>query len=266
MNSLIELLLALLIAGLLALLVQRVVRRVVVFEYQRGLRYTNGRFTGVVEPGRYWMWSRRTTIVAMDVRPTIVAVPGQEIPTADGISLKISASARYQVTDPARAIHSVTAYQLALYTEVQVALREIVGSMGVEAVMAERASIGKRLMEMCAPRVAQFGLTLLDAEVKDLMLTGEMKRMFAQVVKARQEGLAALERARGETAALRNLANAAGLLEQRPSLLQLRLLQAVGETSGNTVVLGIGGPPQTIPLRQPLPESGASPRVEEGEE
>jgi hypothetical protein len=95
------------------------------------------------------------------------------------------------------------------------------------------------------------------------MFPGELKKVFAQVVKARQEGLAALERARGETA--RNLANAAALMEQRPALLHLRLLQSIGQASGNTVVLGMGAQPQTIPLRQPLPDSspGEIPGAEE---
>jgi len=81
-------------------------------------------------------------------------------------------------------------------------------------------------------------------------------------VKARQEGLAALERARGETAALRSLANAAHLIERNPALMQLRLLQAVGQNSGNTVVLGVPAQSGPIPIRTrgaeevqaPLPE------------
>ena len=70
------------------------------------------------------------------------------------------------------------------------------------------------------------------------MLPGDLKRIFAQEVAARKEGLAALERARGETAALRNLANAARMIEDNPALMQLRLLQQLGTTGGNTVVLG----------------------------
>ncbi len=69
------------------------------------------------------------------------------------------------------------------------------------------------------------------------MFPGELKNIFAQVVNARKEGLAALERARGETAALRSLANAAGALDNNPGLLQLRLLQVLEKNSGNTVVL-----------------------------
>ena len=78
------------------------------------------------------------------------------------------------------------------------------------------------------------------------MFPGKLKEIFAQVVNARKEGLAALEKARGETAAMRNLANAARMMESNPNLMQLRLLQALGKSSGNTLILGM--PPHTMPV------------------
>jgi hypothetical protein len=78
------------------------------------------------------------------------------------------------------------------------------------------------------------------------MFPGEMKKAFAQVVKAQKEGQAALERARGETAALRNLANAARMMDDNPNLLQLRALQSLADSGGNTLVFGV--PNGTVPL------------------
>lgn len=79
------------------------------------------------------------------------------------------------------------------------------------------------------------------------------------MIRAQKEGLAALERARGETAALRHLANAARMVEGNPALLQLRLIQAVGDGSGNTVVLGLSGQPNPLPIKasggRPAPEA-----------
>lgn len=85
--------------------------------------------------------------------------------------------------------------------------------------------------------------------MRDLTLPGELKKIFSQVVKARQEGLAALERARGETAALRNLANAAQMIERNPNLVQLRLLQVIAQQPGNTLVLGVQQQGTPIPIR-----------------
>jgi regulator of protease activity HflC (stomatin/prohibitin superfamily) len=242
----------LLVVVIVAAFALAALRRVTVFEYERGLRYRRGRFDTVLEPGIYVAWPRRITITKVDIRSTYLTVPGQEVITADGVGLKITVSAKYQVKDPARAINAVASYQVALYTQLQLGLREIVASRSLDSVMEDRSEINRQLFEASATRAEDFGVTLLEAEVKDMMFPGELKKVFAQVVKARQEGLAALERARGETAALRNLANAANMLEQRPSLLQLRLLQAISQTSGNTVVLGMGNQPQTIPVRSPL--------------
>jgi hypothetical protein len=82
--------------------------------------------------------------------------------------------------------------------------------------------------------------------LKDIMFPGEMKKVFAQVVKAQKEGQAALEKARGETAALRNLANAARIMDDNPNLLQLRALQTLADSSGNTLVIGL--PHNAIPV------------------
>lgn len=245
---------AALVAGVAVL---AVFRRVTVFEYERAVRYRRGRSAGTLGPGVHWILPFLTSIVRVDVRPTFLAVPGQEVLTADGIGLKITVVAKYQVTDPERALNAVAAYRDALYTELQLALRSVVGSASVDAVLAGRLEIGKQLLAIVAPRAAECGIAVFESEVKDVMFPGDLKKIFAQVVRARQEGLAALERARGESAALRNMANVAALVDQRPSLLQLRLLQTVGETTGNTFVLGMGGTPPIVPLRQ-----GAAPRPE----
>jgi regulator of protease activity HflC (stomatin/prohibitin superfamily) len=242
----------LLVIAAAALVTFVVLRQITILEYERGLRYRRGRFEGVLHPGTYMVWPGRTVITKIDIRPTYLTVPGQEIITSDGVGLKVSVSAKYQVKDPALAVNSVADYRTALYTKLQLGLREIIASRPVESVMQDRAEINRLLLESSVANVGEFGVALLEAEVKDTMFPGELKRVFAQVVKARQEGLAALERARGETAALRNLANAAAMLEQRPTLLQLRLLQTIGQTSGNTVVLGMGSQPHAIPVRAPL--------------
>src|SRR5437016_7661945 len=117
----------------------------------------------------------------------------------------------------------------------------------VDDLLQKRNDFGKQLLDITSAKAKEMGLRLLEVEIKDVMFPGEIKKIFTQVVKARQEGLAALERARGETAALRNLANAAHLIERNPALLQLRLLQVLGQSSGNTVVLGV--PPQSGPIR-----------------
>lgn len=221
-------------------------KRVIVYEHQRALRYRKGRYIGTIGPGQYWIFSRSSAITPVDTRPEFITIQGQDVLSADGVTLKISLAAQFQVADPHVAVNKNSNYRTSLYLTLQMAVREIVGSEKIDALLDNRAGISTKLMDLTAKKAVEFGLTLISADIKDMMFPGEMKKVFAQVVKAQKEGQAALERARGETAALRNLANAARTMEENPSLLQLRALQTLTDSSGNTLVLGL--PSGTVPV------------------
>jgi regulator of protease activity HflC (stomatin/prohibitin superfamily) len=207
-----------------------------VFEYQRGLLYRNGKFRRVLLPGRHWFFRLWESVAKVDIREETVAIPGQEVLTADNVSVKTSLALRFRVADPAIAVNRMARYRDALYLAAQVAARDIVGSLPVEELLAKRMEIGKRMLDDCRPAAAEMGIELLAADIKDVMFPGELKNIFAQVVNARKEGQAALERARGESAALRNLANAARLFDDNPNLRHLRLFQVLEKNTGNTIV------------------------------
>ncbi len=221
-------------------------RRSIVFEYQRGLLYRRGRFIKTLGPGAYWHLRRSTEIRPIDVRSRNVTVPGQEVLSSDSVALKVSLVATFEVIDPAKAVNEVENYQEALYIELQTALREVVTAARVDELFEKRAELSKQVFAAAESKTGRYGLKLAGVSVKDITFPGELKKIFSQVVKAQKEGLAALEKARGETAALRNLANAARLIEENPALLQLRALHAMSEGSGNSVVFGM--PTQGIPL------------------
>lgn len=232
----------------LAALASRVIRTTV-FEYERGLKFTKGRLAGVLGPGQYWHLAGTTMIQRIDTRPSRVIVGGQEVLSGDGVALKASLTATVQITDVQKAVLGSDNYHAAIHTELQLALRALASSLPIEELLQKRQEIPAALKKAAAPPLAAIGIDLVDASLRDLTFPGELKKIFAQVVRARQEGLAALEKARGETAALRNLANAASLIERTPSLMQLRALQVLAQQPGNTLVLGMqhGGP--VIPLR-----------------
>ncbi|MEB3211641.1 MAG: slipin family protein [Leptolyngbyaceae bacterium] len=214
--------------------------RVTIFEYERGLKYVKGRFKQVLPPGQYWVWPFGSTFIRkVDIRPQYVSVPGQAVLTADGVGLKISLTAVYEISDPVVSINQVSDYHQALYMMLQDSLRETVGAIAIDDLMGTRTQLNQQLLDSSASRVASIGLRLISVSIKDLMLPGDLKKLYAQVVQARQEGLAQLERARGETAALRNLANAARLANDNPNLLKLRLVQALEHSSGNTFFMGM---------------------------
>lgn len=234
-----------------------------VFEFERGLRYTRGRFVGVLGPGVYWLTRRYGRITKVDIRPHYLVVPGQELLSLDGVGLKVSLAANIEVVDPDAAVNKVQDYRAAVYAVLQLVCRDLVSGMKIEDLLASRPQLSASLMEKSAAPIAEMGVKLVSAEIRDLMLPADLKRVFAQEVQARKEGLAALERARGETAALRSLANAARMVQDNPALLQLRLLQTLGASSGNTVV--VGSPETGISLKPSTKRRASGPEATSSE-
>lgn len=209
-------------------------------EHERALRYDHGRLVGVVGPGRIRFRRRRTTLQIVDLRPQSLAVPGQEVLTSDGVPVKVSVVARWHVADPVAFVTEARCTTEPLYLAVQLQLRAAVSALDVEGLLTARTSLDDGLLAPVAAAATAVGLELDAIGVRDVMLSGETKRLFAQIVSARQEGLASLERARGETAALRSLANIASVLESHPALLQLRTLQATEHAGATVVITGSG--------------------------
>ncbi len=225
------------------------VSRTTVYEYQRALKYSKGRFIAVLRPGQHWTFRPTSSLMLVDVRPSFVQVNGQDVLSSDGVSLKASLAAKYEMVDPNRAINEVQDWISALYLSLQMALRTIVGAATIEELLEKRDVFGPRLLELVSPQAEEIGLRLISADLRDIMLSGDAKKAFALVVKAKLEGQAALEKARGETAAMRNLANAARMMEEHPALLQLRALQQMGDGPGHTLVLNLSPDTQLLPTK-----------------
>lgn len=251
-----------LVVVLLLLVTIGVIRpaKTTILEYERGLKFSRGRFKGILAPGEYWHVGFLTLIQRLDVRQARAVVAGQEVLSADGVAVKASMVAAFHVADAERAVLGTDNFQMAIHTELQLALRSIASNAPIEELLRSRAEISVQLKEIAAPRLRAIGIELEDASLRDLTFPGDLKKIFTQVVKARQEGLAALEKARGETAALRNLANAAALIERSPSLMQLRALQVLAQQPGNTLVLGMNPGTTTIPLRDRQEPEPPAPR------
>jgi regulator of protease activity HflC (stomatin/prohibitin superfamily) len=237
----------------------REVHVVTVHDYERGLRFNRGRLAGLVDPGVHVTFGPLSEIRPLDVRPAMLPIEGQEVLTADGVAAKVSLVARYEVGDPVAAMTRDAAWSRTLYLLLQLALRDAVTRRTLDETLAARRELGPEIREAAATRLASLGVELLEVEVRDVMLPGELKRSYASVLVARKEGEASLERARAETAALRSLANAGRTVSDNPGLLQLRILQEIGGSTGNTVVFGApDGSPAIRPPATPGPSAPAS--------
>ena len=212
-------------------------RRFVIQEWQRGVLFKDGRLDTVLGPGPHRRFQRGFALRRVDIRPWVLPVPMQEIPTADGLTVKVSVVGRARVADPAAFVTASQDANAALYLNAQIATREVIAATTVEQLVASRQELGDALTG-AVRGLDELGVALERLELKDVIFSSELKKAQAEVIVARAQGLAALERARGETAALRNLANAAALLKDNPALLQLRLVQQLAATTGHTVVIG----------------------------
>lgn len=221
----------------------------VVAEGHAALLYHKGKFVTVLGAGQHIRWGRKFTVALTDLRKTSQVVAGQEVLSADNVGLKASLLVTYQVVDPVKAAHDTQNWLGDLYNAAQVAFRALAGGATIEALLGQRLDLGAQLLARVKADAEKLGVNVIAVEIRDLTLSNDLKRAFAEVLKAKQEGQAALERARGESAALRNLANAARVLEGNPALMNLRLMQslATAQNAGNTLVLGV--PSGFVPLQ-----------------
>ncbi|WP_458688200.1 slipin family protein [Nocardia tengchongensis] len=208
---------------------------VTVMDWQRTLLYRDGILVQTLEPGRHRYDAKRCTLVTVDIRPRVLQVLGQELLTADGLSLRASFAADWVVTDPVAFTTAAQSAEVVLYGAVQEVARDLVAARTLDELIADRALLGGGTATVAAA-VERLGIRVDAVRAKDLMLPGELRKAALETVLARERGRAELERARAEAAALRSLANTAKLLADNPVLLRLRTLQ-VAATPGAKVVL-----------------------------
>lgn len=199
-----------------------------------------GHPTRVLAPGRHRR-VRGASYVRLDARQQLDLVAPQEVLTADGVSVKVSATIRWAVGDAVRFLETVRDPTAVVYLAVQVGLREALASYDADAVVhAGRREVATQLTAVARAAGAEVGVDAHEVVVKDVMLPHELRAAYNDVATGRQRALAQLEAARAETAALRSLANGAKLLDEHPALARMRLVQAL--PMGSTVKLSTTPP------------------------
>lgn len=197
--------------------------------FEKGLRFRNGRFVEVLEPGRYRV--RRLfvqeRIETVDLRQTTLVLQGQEMMTLDKVTLRLTSVATLRVKDPVAAILTVEDYEKQLYSDIQLALRAHVGALDLDALLAAKSRLGERILEEVKLGADGYGVEVLNVGLRDIVLPGEMKAILNQVMEARKKAEASNIERREETAATRSLANTAQLLEKNPTLMRLKEMEVL---------------------------------------
>jgi hypothetical protein len=211
-----------------------------------GLLFRDGRHEATLAPGAYALWKgvARAKVVPVDLREQVVDVNGQDIITADKVTLRVNAVVTFKVRDAVRAVTTVEDHRQALYREAQLALRAVVGARMLETLLGEKDAVARDLDAALGQRVAAIGLEVVSLGIRDVILPGEMKELMNKVIEAQKAAEAALITRREETAAMRSQANTARLMEQNPTLMRLREIEAlerVADKGRLSVVVGEGG-------------------------
>ncbi len=208
------------------------------------LLYRNHRLVGPLAEGRhaYWTGSGAITWKAVDRREQIADVAGQDIMTADKVTLRVNLLVTYVVADPLAAVVNVNDVAGTLYREAQLALRAVVGARHLDALLADKNAVGGEVREALAQRAAEFGVSVRSVGLRDIILPGEMREILNQVIAAEKQAQANLIKRREETAAARSQANTARLLAENPMLLRLRELELLQETLAGAKATFVFGP------------------------
>lgn len=211
-----------------------------------GLYFENGNFIGNLKPGRYafWIGISKVKLYQVDLRVKSSDISGQEIMTADKVSLRLNTLVNYRIVDAYKSVSMVEDSTQALYREAQLVLREVIGTRELEAILAEKDSVAKELEERLAARMIKYGIEVLSHGIRDIILPGDMKEILNKVILAKKEAEANLISRREETAAMRNQANTAKMLESNPVLMKLKELEVLEKIAARTdlkIVLGEKG-------------------------
>lgn len=208
-----------------------------------GIVFIDGVPSGRLEPGQhvYWKGLRRVEARVADLRELGVEVQGQELLTADKVSLRLNLSVRYRVADVERALLGHADHQEALHRCLQLALREEAQRLTLDELLSRKEDLGAAIVARAGEACAALGLTLVSAGLRDVILPGEMRAILSQVVEAERRAQANLITRREETAATRSLLNTARLLDEHPTLLRLKELEhaeRIAEKIGHLTVVG----------------------------
>lgn len=213
-------------------------------QYQRGVKFTLGKYTGIMEPGWRLVLPVIQSYQKVDIRVKAVDVPDQNAITRDNVSVTVNAVIYYKVSSAEKAVIEVEDFSYAISQYAQTTMRNIVGEVTLDELLAGRERIAERIREIVDKETDAWGLKVNNVELKDIRLPENMERTIAKQAEAEREKRAVIINSEGELAASRNMAEAARVLNEVPGALHLRTLQSINDISSdqsNTVVF-------TIPL------------------
>lgn len=213
-------------------------------EYERGVKFMMGKYVGIMSPGWRVVVPVFQTYRKVDMRVKAVDVPDQKAITRDNVSVTVNAVIYYKVAAAERAVIEVENFRYAISQYAQTTMRNIVGEVTLDELLAGRDKIADRIREIVDKETDAWGLKVNNVELKDVSLPPEIERTIAKQAEAEREKRAVIINSEGELGAAENMARAAEILSAVPGALHLRTLQSINDVSSdqsNTIVF-------TVPL------------------
>lgn len=205
----------------------------VVRQFERGVVFTLGKYSGTKGPGLRLIFPYFQTMTRVDVRSTPIDVPKQEVITKDNVTVGVDAIVYFRVLDPSKALLETTNYIYATTNFAQAALRDITGNFELDELLSKRDEISAQIKEIVDKETDKWGIDIENVKLQNIELPGDMKRAMAKQAEAERERRAAIIVADGEKASATAVAEAAHLLARTPGGLQIRTLQTLEKISSD---------------------------------
>src|SRR5688572_19663096 len=201
-------------------------------EYERGVVFTLGRFTGVKGPGLILLIPFVQQMVRVDLRTLVLDVPTQDVISRDNVSVRVNAVIYFRVVDPERATIQVERFMEATSQLAQTTLRSVLGKHDLDEMLSERDKLNNDIQAILDAQTDAWGIKVANVEIKHVDLNESMVRAIARQAEAERERRARVINAEGEQQAAQKLLEAAEILATRPEAMQLRYLGALGSIAG----------------------------------
>ena len=214
----------------------------IINQYEKGLVFTLGKFTGIRNPGLNLVVPVIQRMVVVDMRVRTTDIQKQQVMTKDNVPVDVNGVVFFKVNKVDDAIIKVQDYEYAIAQYAQTALRDVIGGMTLDTVLVERQQIGEEIRKIVDKETDQWGLDVQVIKLQDIEVPDDLKRIMSRQAAAEREKRAVVIKSEGDRDAAKNLAAAAEVMGKSKGAMQLRTLQTLdglGPTASNTVVMAL---------------------------
>lgn len=214
----------------------------IINQYEKGVVFTLGKFTGIREPGLNFVVPIIQRMVVVDMRVRTIDIEKQQVMTKDNVPVSVNGVVFFKVHKVDDAVIKVQDYEYAISQYAQTALRDVIGGMSLDTVLVERQKIGEEIREIVDKETEQWGLDVQVIKLQDIEVPDDLKRIMSRQAAAEREKRAVVIKSEGDRDAAKNLAAAATTMGKAKGAMQLRTLQTLdglGPTASNTVVMAL---------------------------